>query len=277
VSIDQKIFDKKYYYDICLGSDVFKKSNGKQLDEQVKKKVEQLPVTKSMRVLELGCGRGDVALYLAKKAYSVDAIDYSVAGIKIAKSIQKKYPKKIQEKVKFYVMEATELQFNTNQFDLVVLIDLIDHLNNNEQKKTMQEISRVLKKDGILFIRTCTNNILLSYVYKYYIYPVNIFLTWLDKKIKHVQYESLPKDPRTKEQKIQHINESNYHKLLTLFNKHYFEGTITSEFGFLKEKKGPKTALYNFLISFYPFSQYYPLNILFTTSFVCTLKNRKSM
>jgi len=275
MSIDQKIFDKKYYYDVCLGSDIFKKSGGKLLDEKIKQRIEQLPLTKSMNVLEIGCGRGDTALHIAKRVHTVSAIDYSIEGVRIAKKIKKKYSQDIQQKVNFFVMSATKLKFKDNEFDLVVLIDTLDHLNSKEQEKTMNEISRVLKKEGILFVRTCTNRILLSYIYPYYIYPVNRFLTWIDKKMKHIEYDSLPKDPRSKEQKTQHVNESDYYKLEQLFKKHHYVGKIKSEVGFLKQKKGLRTSLYNFVIAFYPLSQYYPLNILFTNSFLCTVYNRK--
>ncbi len=275
MSVDQKIFDKDYYYNICLGFDKFKISGGKLLDSKLEERISQIHLTKTMDVLEIGCGRGDIALHIAKRVNSVHAIDYSVAGIRIAQNIRKGYPKTIQNKTYFHVMKATQIKFNDNQFDLVILIDVIDHLNIKEQEKTLGEISRVLKKDGILFVRTCTNRILLSYIYKYYIHPINIFLTWLDKKIKNVNYDALPQDPRTKEQKTQHINESDYFKINKLFKKHYFEGSIMSEVGFLKEGKGIRTYLYNFVTVLYPFSKFYPLNILFTNSFICTLRNRK--
>jgi ubiquinone/menaquinone biosynthesis C-methylase UbiE len=275
MSINQKIFDKDYYYNICLGSEEFKNSGGILLHKKVKQMIDKLEVAKTMNVLEIGCGRGDTALYIARKVNSVHAIDYSLEGIRIAKNIRKKYPKEIQKKIKFAVMKATDLAFKNDQFDLVLLIDVIDHLNKKEQEKTMKEISRVLKKNGKLFIRTCANSILLSFTYKYYIYPVNRLLTWLDKKIKHIDYASLPQDPRTREQKRQHINEPDYYKLQTLFKKYRFSGSIHSEVGFLKERSGIRTDLYNFAIAFYPFSKYYPLNILFTGSFICTLHNNK--
>lgn len=275
MSVNQKIFDKKYYYDICLGSEEFKKSGGRILDAKIKARIDQIYLTKTMNVLEIGCGRGDTALHIAEKVHSITGVDYAIEGIRIANSIRKKYPKKIQQKVHFSVMDATKLSFKTDQFDLVILIDTMDHLNRKEQERTMKEISRVLKKDGTVFIRTCTNRILLSFTYRYYIYPMNRLLTWLDKKMKGVAYASLPKDPRSKEQKIQHINESDYFSLQKLFNKYHFSSKITSEVGFLKETNGIRGTLYNFVITLYPFSQYYPLNILFTNSFICILRNQK--
>ena len=275
MSIDSKVFDKNYYYNICLGSDEFKNSGGLRLHARVKKIIDSLPLKKPMNVLEIGCGRGDTSLYIAKKVNYVTGIDYSSAAIKIAKSIQKKYPEKIQKRSKFLVMDATKLSFPDDSFDFVLLIDTIDHLDSIEIKKMFREISRILKKDGFLFVRTCTNRILLTRVYPYYIYPLNKLLTYMDKKIKRIEYKSFAKNPRTLEQEVQHINEPDYFSLKSLFNQFKFRGKINGEIGFLKEITGLRSKIYNFVVTLSPISKYFPLNIFFIGSFTCLLKNKK--
>lgn len=275
MSINQKNFDKKYYYEICFGSEDFKQSKGLKVAPRIKHMIDALNLSKSMDVLEIGCGRGDTALYIAKKVNSVSAIDYSKDGIKIANEIKKNYPKKIQDKTKFYVMDASKLKFKKESFDYVILIDTIEHLNTKEQIRMLNEIQRVLRPNGKLFVRTCTNKILNDFTYKYYSYPVNIFLTWIDKLIKGKNYDSLPKNPRSKEQKKQHINESTYFTLKELFNKTNFSGNIESEIGFLKEGNSQRTRLYNFAIALFPISKHFPLNVFFTSSFICFLQKEK--
>lgn len=274
MSINPKTFDREYYHNVCFGSEEFKTSGGRLINTRVKTMIDTLKLNKSMDVLEIGCGRGDTAIYIAKKVRSVTGIDYSRDGIKIAKGIQNLSPKSIQNKTKFYVMDASKLLFKSGSYDIVLLIDTLDHLNNKEQLNVMREINRVLKSGGELFIRTCSNKILLSYCYKYYVYPMNRLLTWIDKKIKRVDYASLPQDPRPKGWKKQHVSEPSYFSLRKLFEITNFEGKIKSEVGFLKGGKGLRTYLYNFAITFYPISKYFPLNILFTGSFVCYLRKK---
>lgn len=275
MSINPKVFNKNYYYNVCLGSEEFKNSGGQQLHPKVKKMIDNLNLSSNMNVLEIGCGRGDTALYVAQKVHSVTAIDYSPDAITIAKNIKKDFPKDIQNRTKFYVMDATKLKFKDKIFDLVLFIDTIDHLNKKEQEKTLKEILRVMKTDGEIFIRTCSNHILLSHTYRHYTYPLNRTLTWIDMKFKKTDYSSLPKHPRTKEEKQQHINESDYFKLKKLFNKFSLSAKIKGETGFLKEGTGIRTKFYNFLIGFYPFSQNFPLHIFFANSFICRLKLKK--
>jgi ubiquinone/menaquinone biosynthesis C-methylase UbiE len=275
MSIHPKIFDKDYYYNICLGSEEFKKSGGREIHPKIKKMIDHLSLTSEMDILEIGCGRGDTALYIASKVRSVTAIDYSPDAIRIAKDIRKKHTPPIQKKTKFSVMEATKLSFKNNSFDFILIIDTLDHLNRKEQEKMFKEINRIIKSDGTIFIRTCSNRILLSHTYRYYTYPLNRLLTWVDKKIKNVDYDSLPKDPRTKEQKQQHINEPDYFKLKKLFNKFSLTGEIKGEPGFLKEEISIRSNIYNFIVTLHPLSQYFPLHIFFANSFICKLKPQK--
>lgn len=272
MSIDQKSFDKEYFYNVCLGSEEFKKSNGLKLHPKVKSMIDSLNIKPSMDILDIGCGRGDAALYAARKAKSVTGIDYSTQGIRIANKIKRSYPKKIQAKTKFFIMKATNLDFQANSFDLILLIDVLDHLNSNEQERMLKDISRILKNDGIVYVHTCANKVLLSHTYKYHIYPMNKILTGLDKIIKNTNYESLPRNPRTKEQAHQHINETDYFTLKEIFGKYNFRGKISSEVGFIKEGSSIRTKIYNFLITFYPLSKKFPLCYFYAGSFVCKFK-----
>ena len=44
-------------------------------------------------------------------------------------------------------MDATKLNFKYGSFDLILFIDIIDHLNTKEQEKTIKAALKVLKKD----------------------------------------------------------------------------------------------------------------------------------
>ncbi len=267
MSIKSDVFDDYYYSHVCLGSEEFKKSNGLSLNPKVKNMLDKLRLTSNMNVLEIGCGRGDSAIYMARKVKSVTAIDYSKSAIKIANKIKSISDKKTKEKINFYVMEASKLTFESNKFDMVIMVDTIDHFNKKELNKVMSEIRRVLKPGGKLFVKTCANKILLDKTYKYYIYPLNRLITYLDMKIKNTKYNSLPRFSRTKEAKEQHVNEMDYFYLRNLMSKFGFSGKIWSEVGFLTEEKSIRSKIYNFVVTFDPLSYHFPLNIFFAHSF----------
>lgn len=276
MSVCSNIFDKSYYSNICFGSEEFKKTKGLGLNPKVKKMIDGLTLSLNMNILEIGCGRGDVSIYIASKVKSVIGIDYSRDAIKIANGIKQRVNDKTRKRVSFYVMKANKLEFKDGVFDMIIFIDTLDHLNKKEVDQTFNQILRVLKPDGIIFIKTCSNKILLDWTYKYYIFPLNRFLTTLDKKIKKTKYESLSDFSRTREAKKQHINEADYFYLKSLFDKYNLKGKIWGEVGFLTENKGLRSRMYNFLVTLNPLSNYFPLNIFFAHSFFAILRKNAS-
>ncbi|OGH12552.1 MAG: hypothetical protein A2857_01195 [Candidatus Levybacteria bacterium RIFCSPHIGHO2_01_FULL_36_15] len=273
--VEPSIYNKDFFLNCCLGSDEFKKSKGKKLHPKVLELISKIKIDKNSKILDIGCGRGDITLFLAKNAIECIGTDYSKDAIDIAKCIKKNYPRKIQKKVLFKVMNAKKISYPNSYFDIVVCIDVFEHLYKEELEIAMSEISRVLKKDGTLFARTVTNKILYDFTYKFYMYPMNKLLTWIDKKIKNTTYDSFPKEPRIPEEKIQHVNEPTYYYLKDLFRRYNFNGAIEIEIGYLKKIKNIKTVIYNFMITLYPLSKLFPLNLLFGWAFICKMKNNK--
>jgi len=274
-SVPSSVYTKEYYLQVCLGSEQFKKSQGKMLHPRVMYLLSKIPLPPNACVLDVGCGRGDLVLYLAKFVKKAIGIDYSSDGIALAEGIRKKAPKSIQQKTAFYVMNIKKLQFPDNSIDVVICIDVLEHLYKPEVEIALREISRVLKKDGVFFFHTGPNKILEDFTYPFYIHPVNKLLTNIDQYLKRVTYDPLPNDPRTEHQKEQHVNEPTYFYIHNVMKRHGFLGKIEMEVGFVKEGSGLRTRLYNFFTTLYPLSRFFPLNILFGWVFVGVLRNQK--
>jgi len=98
--------------------------------------------SKGKAVLEYGCGPGDNAFFLAQHAYKLTAIDISDYAIKTATEKAKKLNITNAE---FKEMNAEELEFKDNSFDLVFGNSIIHHL---DLKTSFGEIKRVLKPGG---------------------------------------------------------------------------------------------------------------------------------
>lgn len=92
-------------------------------------------------VLEYGCGPGSAAFDLAKLGAKVTAIDISDVAIEMA---QKK-AKAEDLKIEFHVMDAENLQFENDSFDLICGSGILHHLNLSDSYK---EINRTLKPAG---------------------------------------------------------------------------------------------------------------------------------
>lgn len=100
-------------------------------------------------VLDLPCGTGYGSEVMSTKAKEVVGIDIGVEAIEHAKEFFE------NDKIKFIVGNAENLQnvFPNNEiFDVIVSFEGIEHLNN--QDFSLQEMKRLLKKEGQLIIST---------------------------------------------------------------------------------------------------------------------------
>ncbi|MEX1013945.1 MAG: class I SAM-dependent methyltransferase [Candidatus Paceibacterota bacterium] len=93
------------------------------------------------KVLEYGCGPGSAAFDLAKLGANVTAIDISDVAIEMAQ-------KKAAEEglnIAFHVMDAEDLDFEKDTFDLICGSGILHHLNLEESYK---ELNRTLQPNG---------------------------------------------------------------------------------------------------------------------------------
>lgn len=66
--------------------------------------------------------------------------------------------KKNNPDITFYKGSASSIPLSKNSCDIAVLFDVIEHVPINSEKKVFNEIARILKNDGILFLSTPYNH-----------------------------------------------------------------------------------------------------------------------
>lgn len=273
--VDPSIYTKEYYLNTCLGAEEFKKFHGSKIHPRAKYLLSLVNVKKGTKVLDLGCGRGDISLYCARLGANVVGIDYSKDAIILAKESLKKQDGEIQSKVKFLLADALKVELKEDQFDLVICVDVFEHLYKYELEIVMDKISKILTKDGLLLVHTETNKLYLDYVHRFYTYPLSSFLIFINRIFNNSNYPGLPKDPRNEFHKAQHVNEPTYFYLKKLFDKYKFSGKIIQSLGLIKKIFSWKDIAYNIVVLLYPFSKFPPLIYLFGTEYICIMKNNK--
>ena len=107
---------------------------------------------KPEKVLDVGCGIGGTSRYLAKKfgaGTSVTGITLSQAQVDRATGLAKD---RDIPNAKFQVMDALEMTFPDNTFDVVWACESGEHMP--DKKKYVEEMVRVLKPGGRIVIAT---------------------------------------------------------------------------------------------------------------------------
>jgi len=94
--------------------------------------------------VELGCGPGEIAVYLHNYGLNIQAIDKSDEMIKLAK--------KLNSKIEFSIDDVFDLSFESNTFAGVAAPFLIVNFDDEEIDKSIKEMNRILKMNGSLLI-----------------------------------------------------------------------------------------------------------------------------
>ncbi len=109
------------------------------------------------RVLEYGCGQGENALTFARRGIAVNGIDLSPMGVAHARA----EAVKVGLGTTFQVMDAENLAFAANTFDVVCGKGILHHL---DLTKALAEIGRVLTPQGrAVFIEPLGSNPLINW------------------------------------------------------------------------------------------------------------------
>jgi 2-polyprenyl-6-hydroxyphenyl methylase/3-demethylubiquinone-9 3-methyltransferase len=97
-------------------------------------------------VLDVGCGGGFLANYLAARGHRVTGIDTSAEALEVARRYDRTHG------VDYRVGDACALDFPDASFDVVCAMDLIEHVT--EPERLVAEAGRVLRPGGLFFFHT---------------------------------------------------------------------------------------------------------------------------
>ena len=133
-----------------------------------KLKISTKPL-KDIDILDIGCGGGLLSEPMCRLGANVVGIDASKKNIDVAKFNSNKNNLKIN-----YICASPETLKIKKKFDVILNMEIIEHVN--DINLFVQESSKLLKKDGLMFIATL-NKTLKSYMFA--IIGAEYVLKWL--------------------------------------------------------------------------------------------------
>jgi ubiquinone/menaquinone biosynthesis C-methylase UbiE len=161
--VPSELYDDYYYENFNRGSDGI--TNIENFHQVFTRAIKLLGAHEGNLVLDIGCGRGELLTMLAKLRCSCVGIDYSKKAVNIANDVISTL---LDEKERVFVKaiegNAKKLNFDDSVFDKVVMLDIVEHLHENELDLVYSEVYRVLKPGGMALIHTNPN--------KWCMYPV---------------------------------------------------------------------------------------------------------
>jgi SAM-dependent methyltransferase len=184
-SVCPELYDEAYFLESCEGYAEFVASEGAHLSRRLTQALEAAGITPGMRVLDVGCGRGEILRHCARLGARAYGVDYAPVAVHIARELAAGEGEE-RGIAGVYQADAKWLPFPASWFDRVLMFDLVEHLHPWELDQALAEVRRVLRPGGQLIVHTAPNA-----WYDRYAYPlVRLVRTLMG------QGSGYPRDPR---------------------------------------------------------------------------------
>ena len=257
--IPSDIYTREYFEHWCHGSDEFRISYGQILPMRLIIPLKLARIRPGDFVLDIGCGRGELALHCAQHGAWVWAIDYALPALELASEALSHAPSNIHQRVKLIQADARFIPIPDETIDVAFMIDVVEHLTPIELNQSLQEIRRVLKPNGKLIVHTMPN--LWYYAVGYPIY----------RTIQALRGVRLPIDPRDRWPfKEVHINEQTPLSLWQTLRRNGFQTIV-----FLKNTqsyKHERSRIFRFVMVF--LANFPVINIFFCNDIFAIARKR---
>jgi len=244
-SVPPSAYTREYYTKCCDGCKQFSDTLGQELPERLSFPFQLANIQPGMRVIDIGCGRGEVILHCARQGAVVWGVDYALEAVLVAREALEKVTTP-DEFTRLAIIwgNACELPFPDSSVNLAFMLDIVEHLNSLELREAISEVRRVLYPGGHLIVHTMPN-----LWYYHYGYPLYRF-------IQRIRGQDLPLDPRDRWPfRHVHVNEQTPVSLRRVIRDGGFKGRVwvkrTQSYNY---ELNPLVRLgMRFLTSVYPF------------------------
>lgn len=221
-AVPSSLYDEAYFRTACEGYDEFNNSEGQQLSRRLSSAFALAQIEPGMRVLDVGCGRGEILRHAAARGADAFGIDYAAVAVALSQQVIEGIDGATPGRTAVSQADAKHLPFPTGAFDRVLMFDVVEHLYPWELDVALREIHRVLKPDGRFIVHTAPN-----VWYDRYAYPlVRFFRTALG------QGAAYPKNPRNFLVEVNehvHVNEQSMWSMRRTLQAAGFTGRVWLE------------------------------------------------
>ncbi|HJP18043.1 MAG TPA: class I SAM-dependent methyltransferase [Nitrospinota bacterium] len=259
---DSKLYTKEYFLS-TEGIDYFKKGI---ISPKFEHAINMATLRSGMKILDIGCGRGDIVLASAKKSVYSFGIDYAHDSIEIAKTAKQSLPDSMTSFFSVHQASGDTLPFKKCTFDKIFFMDVAEHLSPADLLQCFKECKRTLKENGELIIHTSPNRWYNDFGNPLWERPVNKILNRIFKQ------NLLTRKIRNKTDLKVHINEQTIFSLKNYLKKSGFQSKVWlgNEYTNPVKKSSLKEQILELarqvICHLYPFSLIFPLNLLFSNN-----------
>jgi SAM-dependent methyltransferase len=216
--LSSDLYDESYYLTACEGYDEFIAGEGEHLSRRMRAAFTLAAVEPGMRVLDVGCGRGEIVHRCALLGADAFGIDFAAVAVRLSRRLTAN----LREGAGVTGVlqgDAKRLPFVSGTFDRALMFDIVEHLRPWELHQAMTEVHRVLTPEGRLIVHTAPN-----VWYDRYAYPVVRLIRRLQGR--GALYPSNPRAFLVPENLYVHVNEQSMLSLRRALRRAGFSGRV---------------------------------------------------
>jgi 2-polyprenyl-3-methyl-5-hydroxy-6-metoxy-1,4-benzoquinol methylase len=275
--VEPDIYTGDYYLTNCHGYEDFAVSGGREVGPRFVKALSLAGDLRGKRVLDVGCGRGELVIQSAMRGADAWGIDYAEAAVQIAGRALDGAAAALRGRTHVAQMDVKALTFEDRHFDAVFMMDVVEHLYPHELSEAFDELRRVVRPGGRIVLHTSPNTLFERTVYPNYSRRVNQIALAASKLLRindglfnKTMLPTGPEFPHDAFERTMHINEQSLAGLRAEVERHGFR-VRTSEYweppaaaGYFSSRRlNIELKLLDFVRFLRPLSHYPPLNRFF--------------
>jgi 2-polyprenyl-3-methyl-5-hydroxy-6-metoxy-1,4-benzoquinol methylase len=205
------LYDRTYFLTDCEGYGSFKRSSGRDLVGRLAAVCGLVDPRPGQRILDVGCGRGELAFALARAGADVTGVDYAADAVAIAERTYR--GESVSGRLRYRQADVLHAPFD-DRFDCIVASDLVEHLEPDALDRLLGRAADLLNDGGRLVVHTAPN--LLEYRHAYA----------ARRKLARAVGLYMPPSPRTLYEDLMHINEQTPVRLRRALRCHFTQTLV---------------------------------------------------
>jgi 2-polyprenyl-3-methyl-5-hydroxy-6-metoxy-1,4-benzoquinol methylase len=227
--VEPDVYTDDYYLTNCHGHEDFVMSGGRKVGPRFIKALSLAGDLSHKRVLDVGCGRGELVIQSAMRGADAWGIDYAQAAVDIARRALDAIAPGLRDRTHVEQMDVKALTYNDAYFDVVFMMDVVEHLYPHELSAAFDELRRAIRPGGMLVMHTSPNKVFEARVYPLWSRRVNQAALHISKTVgfhddlfNETMLPTGPEFPHDTFEREMHINEQSMSGLRHEVQQHGF-------------------------------------------------------
>ncbi len=181
-AVSPAAYTREYFLSDVEGHADFAATGGRDVGPRFARALRMAGVLPGERVLDIGCGRGEIAVQAALAGASAVGIDYAPPAVALTAGALQALAAPAASGVA--LASGPRLPFHAASFDAVFLLDVVEHLSSRELGETLGEAGRVLRPGGRLVVHTSPNRLFTDVAWPRWVVPAHRALAALARLLR---------------------------------------------------------------------------------------------